>query len=93
MTSITRRTILREWFGLRRAEANILIALYDARGSLRPETLSLETGVGPLTVKTHISRIRQCLDAEAIDSARRQGYTLTEIGRAECLAVLGNPSS
>lgn len=80
----TRRAAFRGWFGLRRAEANLLVALYDADGALCRETLTAEAKLRPGTVKTHICRLRQALDVEAIDSGRRQGYVLTEIGREEC---------
>lgn len=61
-----------------------MVALYVANGPLRCEALTAEARLRPGTVKTHICRVRQALDVEAIDSGRRQGYVLTEIGRHEC---------
>ncbi|MFZ5751276.1 MAG: hypothetical protein ACOY5U_09435 [Pseudomonadota bacterium] len=81
-----------EYFGIGPARSNLLIALFEAQGS--PAT----TGTLSARVDSHrkpssgaiqeaIHRLRDCLQAEAIDRGER-GYFLTEVGMAECRAAL-----
>ena len=83
------RIAFREWFGLSPAEANILVALYEAGEGYLPATqLARQSAVTPRSISFHIVALRQALDAEAIDTERGRGYRLTEEGRAECRAAL-----
>jgi DNA-binding winged helix-turn-helix (wHTH) protein len=83
------RAAFREWFGLRPAEADLLVILYGAAGEFvaRPAIAEL-AGVRGGSVNVHICHLRASLEAEAIDSAPRRGYRLTEQGMAECRGAL-----
>ena len=79
----------REWFGLTRAQADLLLALYDARGELlTPAELAVRTAVSKGSISFHLVDIRRALEAEAVDTEPRCGYRLTEEGLAECRAAL-----
>ena len=79
----------REWFGLTPAGAQILAALYAARGeALAPDALARHAGVSPKALGFHLFTVRQALDCEGLDHAPGEGYRLSEIGLAECRGAL-----
>ena len=79
----------REWFGLTRAQADLLRALYDADGGLMtPRELAAAAGVAAGAISYHLVDIRRALEAEAVDTEPGHGYRLTEEGLAECRAAL-----
>jgi hypothetical protein len=89
--------VLQEWFGLTDGEAAVLRVLFERCGEwVAPKDLALAARVNRNSLPTMISRVREAMHAEAIDSdfvgqggARAfRGYMLTEIGAAECRAVL-----
>jgi len=83
------RTAFREWFGVPPAEADILVALYTARGGLmRDHQIAKFAAISLSTVKRRICTLREALESEAIDCERGAGYRLTDTGMAECRAVL-----
>jgi len=74
-----------EWFGLRPAEARLLATLYLAGGRPCPVDRLADAGkIGPPTVSVRVFHVRSAMEAEAIDSAKGQGYWLTDVGMAEC---------
>lgn len=89
LTQLSYRMAFREWFGLRPAEADVLIGLYVARGAfVLSQALATAAGVGCAGIPEHVRNIRTAMDTEAVDSARRMGYRLTDGGMAECRAAL-----
>ena len=79
----------REWFGLTRAQAELLLALYDAHGELMTSRdLAAATGVAAGSVPFHLVDIRAALEAEGLDTERGKGYRLTEEGLDECRSAL-----
>ncbi len=89
MNEASFRMAFRGWFGLRQAETEVLLVLYVADGSPRtPNDIAAQAGVRHGSVQFHISRLRQALEAEAIDFEDGAGYRLTDIGRGECLGAL-----
>lgn len=83
------RLAFREWFGLTPAAAEILAALYAARGaSMAPDDLARTAGVSPRAVGFHLFSVRQALDCEGLDHEPGHGYRLSEIGLEECRAAL-----
>jgi hypothetical protein len=75
--SAVNRTVLAaafgHWFGLKRSEVSILVALYQSAGEF---------------MWVRVSRLRQALECEAVDSVPGRGYCLTEVGVAECQRAL-----
>lgn len=83
------RVAFREWFGLRPAPAELLIALFNAKGDLVPSPqLAKAAGVSVGAVQFHVSDLRAALETEALDCERGRGYRLTEVGLSECRAAL-----
>ena len=79
----------REWFGLTRAQANILAALYVADGAFRSQSeLGAAAGIAPGSAPFHLVDIRRALEVEAVDSEPGKGYRLTQGGLAECRDAL-----
>jgi DNA-binding winged helix-turn-helix (wHTH) protein len=79
----------REWFGLTRAQSELLLALYDAHGELlTSRDLAAATGVAAGSVPFHLVDIRAALEAEGLDTERGKGYRLTEEGLEECRNAL-----
>lgn len=83
------RFAFREWFGLRPAEADLLAGLYEANGQVvsRGQLAAAARVVVP-SVPVLVVRLRDALEAEAIDCERGQGYRLTDHGLAECRQAL-----
>ncbi len=89
MSAPSFRMAFREWFGLTRAAADLLVALYDARGELMTvRELAAAAGVAPGSVTFHLVDVRAALEAEALDTERGKGYRLSEEGLAECRDAL-----
>jgi len=83
------RFAFREWFGLRPAEADLLVSLFEANGALvKSHVLAAMAKVSPPSVPVLLVRLRSALETEAIDCERGRGYRLTEIGLAECRNAL-----
>lgn len=83
------RLAFREWFGLTPAGAEVLSALYAAKGAaLTPEELARQAGVSPKALGFHLFSVRQALDCEGLDHAPGEGYRLSEVGLEECRAAL-----
>lgn len=79
----------RVWFGLTPAQAELLLALYDAQGEpMSPQALGEAAGVSARAVTFHVVDIRRALEPEALDTEPGRGYCLTEEGLAECRAAL-----
>jgi hypothetical protein len=75
----------REWFGLPRCEARVLLALYMQGGEpIDPYALSQAAGVTEQSIATHVCSLRTALPNEALDQVRSRGYRLSEIGMEEC---------
>ncbi|MGA0603524.1 hypothetical protein ACO2Q3_22645 [Caulobacter sp. KR2-114] len=82
------RIPFREWFGLTRAEADLLATLYLADGALVASTdLVAAAEIAPGTLAQRVASLRTALDAEGLDT-ERGGYRLTEGGLAECRAAI-----
>ncbi len=81
--------LFREWFGLSPSEAAVLLALYQAKGLLRPAAqIAAEACATENTLlRAHIPKLRQAMESEAIDNANGC-YGLTEVGMEECQAVI-----
>lgn len=94
-----RRDILKaafsDWLGLPDAEADLLVALFD----LGPEPVSWQ--LIAMAINSHrpptqpalwerIRKLRQAMEAEAVDSVEGKGYCLTEVGRAECAKAIAD---
>ncbi len=83
------RLAFQDWFGLTRAAAEVLAALYDAQGEALPgPELARVAGVSPGAVGFHLVFIRRALECEGLDHAPGRGYRLSEIGLQECREVL-----
>ena len=79
----------REWFGLTPAPAEILAALYRAKGGLvTSEELARQAGVSPRSIGFHLFAVRQALECEGLDHEPGQGYRLSEVGLDECRAAI-----
>jgi hypothetical protein len=79
----------REWFGLTRAQANILAELYAAAGGFRTSReLGAAAGTAAGSAPFHLVDIRKALEVEAVDSEPGRGYRLTDEGMAECRDAL-----
>jgi len=75
---------VRSWFGLRPAEARVLIALFEAGDThLACPALASRADVRVGSIGFLVFQLREALEAEAIDRERGAGYRLTDIGRAE----------
>lgn len=89
LLTIAFHAAFRSWFGLSGMEAEVLGALFEARGELvRARELAARSGSEPQSIKVHVHRLRLALDVEAIDCVSTYGYRLTESGLGECRAVL-----
>ena len=89
MSAACCRLAFREWFGLTPAGAEILAALYGARGSaISSDQLARQAGVSPRSVGFHLFAVRQALECEGLDHVPGQGYRLSEIGLGECRAAV-----
>lgn len=85
----TLRAAFRSWFGLPPAEADLLVALYVAKGEpVHPSDLVKAAEIAPMSFYTRMSCLRQAFEPEAIDNIPRAGYSLTEVGLAECKSAL-----
>lgn len=83
------RLAFQDWFGLTRAAAELLAALYEAQGQAMPAPeLARTAGVAPGAVGFHLVAIRRALECEGLDREPGQGYRLSEIGLEECRKVL-----
>ena len=83
------RLAFQDWFGLTRAAAELLAALYQAEGRPMPAPeLARAAGVAPGAVGFHLVSIRRALECEGLDREPGQGYRLSEIGLEECREVL-----
>jgi hypothetical protein len=83
------RVAFREWFGLSRAQAEILSALYETHDRfLGADELARRGGVTRVSISYQMVVLRQALDPEAIDTERGLGYRLTDEGRAECRSAI-----
>ena len=79
----------REWFGLTRAQSDLLAVLFAANGAvLSPAQWGAAAGVAPGSITFHLVDIRRALEAEAVDTEPGRGYRLTEEGLAECRDAL-----
>ena len=62
------RLAFQDWFGLTRAAAEVLAALYDAQGRALPgPELARSAGVSPGAVGFHLVFIRRALECEGLD--------------------------
>jgi hypothetical protein len=79
----------REWFGLTRAQASLLAALFAAQGGLMTaRQLAAAGGVAAGAITYHLVDVRRALEAEGLDTEPGCGYRLTEVGLAECREAL-----
>jgi hypothetical protein len=78
------------WFAIERGSCAVLCALYRAaKTPLTAAELAKAAASTPgAVVNHHIHRLRQALDAEAIDYLPAAGYSLTGEGMAECRAAI-----
>jgi len=75
---------VRSWFGLRPAEARVLVSLFEAGDAhLACPALASKAEIGIGSIGWHVAQLRAAMETEAIDWERGVGYRLTEIGRAE----------
>jgi hypothetical protein len=91
--SAVNRTVLAaafgHWFGLKRSEVSILVALYQSAGEfIGFKDLATSERISPDAMWVRVSRLRQALECEAVDSVPGRGYCLTEVGVAECQRAL-----
>ena len=79
-----------EWFGLERTSTVVLVQLYrlGAEPATAAQLAVMSSSTPSAVVRHHLPRLRQALNAEAIDSEPARGYRLTDEGMAECRAVL-----
>lgn len=83
------RLAFQDWFGLTRAAAELLAALYEAQGeAMAGPELARVAGVAPGAVGFHLVFIRRALECEGLDREPGLGYRLSEIGLEECRQVL-----
>lgn len=92
-----RRDILRaafgDWFGLEGASADVLIALFDRQGnplSWQALATAADSHRPPTRGALHqrICILRKAMECEAVDCDEVGGYSLTEVGVAECRKAL-----
>ena len=75
----------RWWFGLTEYEARWLSLLFERAGEWTSVAhLAGTFGVSSSQVRVQISRLRQALEPEAIDTNPGLGYRLTDLGLGEC---------
>jgi DNA-binding response OmpR family regulator len=80
-----RRTAFEHWFGVSYAQGQVLALLFQAGGAfLSTAQIAVMEGSTHENVMVRINRLRQAMEAEAIDTVRGDGYRLTEVGLAEC---------
>ena len=82
-----------DWFGISDPIADVLLALYDNQGrSMTWQALATaaDSHRPPTQGALHmrICDLRKAMDCEAVDCERGEGYSLTEIGVAECNKAL-----
>jgi|ERR1700761_9723177 DNA-binding response OmpR family regulator len=84
------RAAFAHWFGIERGSCAVLCALYRAaEAPLSASALAAAAASTPgAVVNHHIHRLRQALEAEAIDFQPAAGYSLTAEGMAECRAAI-----
>jgi hypothetical protein len=84
-----KRAAFTAWFGISTPQASLLTHLYEARGGyITTGDLSAKERVSHEALITRVSRLRQAMECEAIDSERGLGYRLTEIGTGECRTAM-----
>lgn len=89
MSQETYRMVFRSWFGLTDAEAGALVVLFQNEGRpVSTANLSAALATSDKTLRFMVHRLRQALDAEALDCERGVGYFLTEVGLGECRGAL-----
>lgn len=77
------------WFGISGAQASVLWLLFTAKGAYRTAAqLAAVESTTPDAMLMRITRLRQAMDCEAVDSAQACGYRLTDIGLGECQTAL-----
>ncbi len=73
-----------DYFGFNATHARMLAAFFRNPNSLFPiSRLALLTGLSESSVEVYLCRIRQDMEAEAIDTIKGM-YGLTDVGAAEC---------
>lgn len=81
--------IFAEKFGLQPREASVLGALYlNRERPTGPVSLAEQAGASPTAIHHHLSCLRNDLAPEPIERVRRDGYRLSEAGRAKCRLVV-----
>lgn len=89
MDFAAKRAAFEHWFGLSGAQASLLCLLYNAQGAfLTTNQIAVLESSTADTVMIRISRLRQAMDCEAVDSERGSGYRLSDIGLTECRSAL-----
>lgn len=88
-SEVALRAAFRDWFGVTSGEADVLTVLYQAAGVTRPASMiATLAGIRESSVDVLINRLRQALDAEALDHHRGAGYSLTPEGMDECRGAI-----
>ena len=83
------RAAFREWFGLDRGCASVLLVLFQSGETpINKRDLARQADTTAGTIWGYVRRLRQVLESEAIDFEPGEGYRLTDTGLAECKAVL-----
>lgn len=84
-----RRAAFQHYFGISPAQAGVLVLLFNARGSfLTTAQLAVLESTDGDAIMVRINRLREAMATEAVDSARGQGYRLTDIGLDECRSAM-----
>jgi hypothetical protein len=97
-TSDAQSAALAEWFGISGKTADLLNALYRAKGAVQTRSmLARATGLTLGGVNVAICTIRAVMDPDSVDSGRHDGhgtYALSQIGLDDCseaiIALLGS---
>lgn len=85
----TYQMAFRVWFGLTEAESGALVMLFERGGQpITAHDLAQALGISEGRVPVAVVKLRQALEAEAVDCVRGIGYALTEIGMGECRGAL-----
>lgn len=82
------RAAFMDWFGITDSLAYVLWLLWNYAGSLTAVQLAVLSGSTEDAMAMRITRLRACMDCEAIDSGPGQGYRLTDVGQKECALAM-----
>lgn len=85
-----KRAAFQHYFGLSPAQAGVLVLLFNAKGGfLTTAQLAALESTNCDAILIRVNRLRDAMEAEAVDSVRGQGFRLSDVGVHECRTAMG----